>query len=133
MYHWSFSCDYSNIRGGSSEGRVNRLYQWLSGRASFFRIHTSGRGTSRTVRTEVTVERQGMTLLVGGTAAGFDTCPLCGSKLTSNQAEQPDGRLLKGSILHGPAPVDGPNKFRAAQEQRLPLSHDGKAQIFKNE
>jgi len=78
---------------------MNRLYQWLSGRASSFRSDTSGRGASRTIRTEVTVERQGMTLLVGGAAAAsFDTCPFCGSKLAPNQAEQLYGRLLKGSI-----------------------------------
>jgi len=50
---------------------VKRIYQWLSQRASFFHSQTSGRGTSgtsRTIRTEVTVERQGMTLLVGGAA-----------------------------------------------------------------
>jgi len=87
---------------------VNRLYQWLSGRASFFRTDTSSRGASRTVRTEVTVEHQGMTLLVGGAAAGFDTCPLCGTKLAPNQADQPDRRLLKGSISRGPGPVAGP-------------------------
>jgi hypothetical protein len=29
-----------------------------------------------------------MTLLVGGTAADFDTCPFCGQKLTPTQAEQ---------------------------------------------
>ena len=77
---------------------MNRLYQWLSGRARFFSSHTSGCGTSRTVRTEVTVERQGMTLLVGGAAVDFDTCPLCGTKLAPAPAEQPSGRLLKGSI-----------------------------------
>ena len=89
---------------------MNRLYQWLSGRASFSRTDTPSRGTGRTVRTEVTVEHQGMTLVLGGAAAaGFDTCPLCGSKLTSNQAEQPGGRLLKGSISQGPGPVAGPS------------------------
>jgi len=50
-----------------------------------------------------------MTLLVGGAAAaGFDTCPFCGSKLAPNQAEQPNGRLLKGSISQGPGPVADP-------------------------
>ena len=43
---------------------MHRLYQWLTQRASSFRSDTSDGGTSRTVRTEVTVERQGMTLLV---------------------------------------------------------------------
>jgi len=46
---------------------------------------------------------------VGGAAAGFDTCPLCGSKLAPNQAEQLNGRLLKGSISQEPSPVDGPS------------------------
>ncbi len=89
---------------------MNRLYQWLSGRASFFRSDTLGRGASRTVRTEVTVEQQGMTLLVVGAAvAGFDTCPLCGSKLAPAQPEPPSGRLLQGSISQEPSPVDGPS------------------------
>jgi hypothetical protein len=86
---------------------MNRLYQWLSRRASFFRSDTSGRGTSRTVRTEVTVERQGMTLLVGGAAADFNNCPLCGQKLAPVQAEQARLRLQKGSPLQGDLPVDG--------------------------
>ena len=89
---------------------MNRFYQWLSGRASFFRTNTSGRGTGRTVRTEVTVERQSTTMLVGGaTAMVFDTCPLCGSQLAPNQADQPDGRLLKGSISQGPGPAVDPS------------------------
>ena len=87
---------------------MNRLYQWLSGRARFLRS-ASGRGTSRTVRTEVTVERQAVTLLVGGaSAAGFDICPLCGSKLTPMQAEQRSGRLLNSSISQEAGPVDSP-------------------------
>jgi len=86
---------------------MNRLYQWLSERASSFRSDSSGRGTSRTVRTEVTVERQGMTLLVGGAAAGFDTCPLCGQKLAPAQAEQARLRLQQGSTSQEPCPVDG--------------------------
>jgi hypothetical protein len=86
---------------------MNRLYQWLSGRASFLHSDTSGRGTSRTVRTEVTVERQGMTLLVGGAAVGFDNCPLCGQKLFPAQAEQARLRLQEGSISPEDLPVDG--------------------------
>ncbi len=86
---------------------MNRLYQWLSERASSFRSDSSGGGTSRTVRTEVTVERQGMTLLVGGAAAGFDTCPLCGQKLAPAQAEQARLRLEEGSISQEDLPVDG--------------------------
>jgi len=86
---------------------MNRLYQWLSGRTSFFRSDASDRGTSRTVRTEVTVERQGMTLLVGGAAANFDNCPLCGQKLAPVQAEQARLRLQKGSISQEDLPVEG--------------------------
>ena len=90
-----------------SPDRTKRLYQWLSERASFFRSDAPGRGTSRTVRTEVTVERQGMTLLVGGTAPNFDNCPLCGQKLAPEQAEQARLRLQKGSPLQEDSPVDG--------------------------
>jgi hypothetical protein len=83
------------------------LYQWLSERASFFRLDTSAHTANRTVRTEVTVEQQGMTMLVGGAAAGIDICPLCGGKLAPAQAEQVSGRLLKGSISQQSGPVDG--------------------------
>jgi hypothetical protein len=75
---------------------MHRLYQWLSRGASFFRSDTSDHSTSRTVRTEVTVQREGITLLVGDAAAGFDTCPLCGSKLAPAQAEQARLRLRGG-------------------------------------
>jgi len=66
---------------------VKRIYQWLTGQASFFGLGAVGHGIGRTVRTEVTVRREGITLLVGGAATvGIDTCPLCGSKLASDQA-----------------------------------------------
>jgi hypothetical protein len=104
--HWPFSGDCSNIRGQCKENCTKGLYQWLTQRASFFRSDASIRGTSRTVRTEVTVEQQEMTMLVGGAAAGMDICPLCGSKLTPAQAEQVNGRLLKGSISQGTGPGD---------------------------
>jgi hypothetical protein len=71
---------------------LRRLYQWLTGQASFLRHDAVGHGTSRTVRTEVTVRREGITLLASGTAtAGFDTCPLCGAKLAPEQAAQASG------------------------------------------
>lgn len=82
---------------------MNRLYQWLAKRASFFRSEASGRGTTRTVRTEVTVERQEMTLLVAdAAAAGFNICPLCGSKLDRARAEQAKTLLLDGSSSQHP-------------------------------
>ena len=74
------------------------LYQWLSERASFFRSDTSAHTAHRTVRTEVTVERQGTTLMVGSGATGLDTCPLCGSKLAPEQGEQARLRLPNGPI-----------------------------------
>jgi hypothetical protein len=74
---------------------VQKLYQWLSGRASFFRSEKSERDTIRTVRTEMTVQRESTTLLVGGTTV-FDVCPLCGQKLAPSQAEQAKLRLQKG-------------------------------------
>jgi len=87
---------------------MKRLYQWLSARASFFHSDPSIRGTSRTVRTEVTVEQEGLTLLVGnGAAAGFDICPLCGSKLAPVQVEQARLRLQKSSISQEDLRVDG--------------------------
>jgi hypothetical protein len=87
---------------------MNRLYQWLSKVASSSRLDTPGRGIRRIARTEVTVERQDMILLAGGAvAAGFDTCPLCGSKLAPAQ-EQLCGRLLKGAISQETGPIDSP-------------------------
>jgi hypothetical protein len=81
----------------NGEDQTNRLYQWLGQRASFFRFDRSGRG-SHTIRTEVTVQHEAVTLLVGDAAAGFDTCPLCGNKLDPEQAETTRLRLPKGPI-----------------------------------
>jgi hypothetical protein len=68
---------------------MKRLYQWFSERASLFYSDTVGHGTSRTVRTKVTVQREGMTLVVSGVAAaGFDICPLCGQTLAVAQTER---------------------------------------------
>jgi len=96
---------------------MNRIYQWLSGRASFFRSDTSGRGANRTLRTEVTVERQGMTLLVGGVAAGFDTCPLCGQTLAPTKAEVGEAPPLTGSTAQDfpvvPKQADPKTEFKA--------------------
>jgi hypothetical protein len=85
---------------------MKRLYQWLSERASFFRVDAVGHGTSGTVRTETTVRREGMTLLVSSAAASLDICPLCGNKLVPTQAEQARLRLLEGVDLAGNRPVD---------------------------
>jgi hypothetical protein len=73
----------------NNTGRVYRLYQWLSRQARFFRSDSTIGGLSRTVRTEVTFERRGTTLLVGGAPAGLDRCPVCGQKLVPAQANRP--------------------------------------------
>ena len=86
---------------------MKRLYQWFSERTSFFRSDTVGHVTSRTVCTEVTVREEGLTLLVGRAAAGFDICPLCGQKLAPAQAEQARLRLKEGSTSTEDLPVDG--------------------------
>jgi len=79
------------------ENGTHRLYQWLSQRASFFRMDTSDHGSSRIVRTEVRVEREAVTLLVGDAAAGFDKCPLCGSNFASAPRKTAKHRLPQGS------------------------------------
>jgi hypothetical protein len=86
---------------------MKRLYQWFSKRASVFRSGRPGQGTTRTVCTEVTVRREGMTLLMGAAAAGVDTCPFCGQKLVPEQAEQAKLRLLEGSTPREDLPADG--------------------------
>ena len=55
----------------------------------------------------MTVERQGVKLLVVGAAAGFDTCPLCGQKLAPTQAEQARLRLQEGPISQKDLPAAG--------------------------
>jgi hypothetical protein len=45
----------------------------------------------------VTVERQGLTLLVGSATEIFDVCPLCGNKLAPERAEQAVTGLQKSS------------------------------------
>jgi hypothetical protein len=89
-------------------GRVHRLYQWLSKQASFFRSGLAGHDTSLTIRTEVTVERQGMTLLMGG-ATGLDHCPLCG-QIVPGKAKSEKASPSPGKILEGDLPADGTSK-----------------------
>jgi hypothetical protein len=85
---------------------MQRLYQWLSQRASFFRQDVIDHTTSSTVRTETTIRREGMTLLVGSAGASLDICPLCGNRLAPTQAEQARLRLLKGSVSQETGSVD---------------------------
>src|SRR5580658_8702508 len=78
---WLFGLHATRSRPVNRENSTKRLYQWLTQRASFFRFAASGRGTSRTVRTEVTIERESVTLSVNGSA--LDLIPLCGQKMLS--------------------------------------------------
>jgi len=107
---WPFAADCRNIRDVKGDYRATRIYQWLSRRASSFRSVASGRGPIRTVRTEVTEERQRLILLAGRATAGFDLCPFCGQKLAPAPAPVvfTQGRLSEGSISQEPAPVDRP-------------------------
>jgi hypothetical protein len=77
------------------ENCTKRLYQWMTQRASFFRFAGSDRGTSRTVRTEVTFERESITLSVSGPS--LDRCPFCGQTLPTPQAAQAALRVEEGS------------------------------------
>jgi hypothetical protein len=88
---------------------TRRLYQWLSRQTSFFRFEVFGSGVTRTVRTEVTVERRAMAVLASDLAgAGFDTCPLCGNKLTAEHPKHGRAELSQGSILEGAVQIDRP-------------------------
>jgi hypothetical protein len=84
---------------------MTRLYQWLSERASFFFSDSTGNRTSHTVRTEVTVQREAMILLVSEIAA-CGVCPLCGQTVAAAQVEQASVHLQKASTLPGTGSVD---------------------------
>jgi hypothetical protein len=73
------------------------------------RSETSAKGVTRTVRTEVTVERQTMALWVGeGEAVGLDVCPLCGSKLTPLHARHERPSHPQASSVKSPFEADRP-------------------------
>jgi hypothetical protein len=92
-----FGAPAATFAARNQEDRTKRLYQWLSQRASFFRSDTVSQSTGHTVRTEVTVQQESMTLLAGA-AAVFDRCPLCGQKLVPAQEVGGKLRLSEGSI-----------------------------------
>jgi hypothetical protein len=90
-----FCVPATRSRPVNRENHTKRLYQWLTQRASFFRFAESGRGTSRTVRTEVTLEQESITLSVNG--AALDLCPMCGQRLAPLQVTQAGLRLEEKS------------------------------------
>jgi len=79
---------------------VQRLYQWLSHRASFFRSDSSSGGRVRSVRTDVMFERQETILVVSGAAADLNCCPLCGHRLAGPPAEEARIGLQRDSMTH---------------------------------
>ena len=77
---------------------MRRLFQTLCERVGFSRAETCRHGEGHTIRTEVTVEREEMTVRLGGVTYGtLDTCPVCGHKLAPGQAEQARLRLPGGA------------------------------------
>jgi hypothetical protein len=88
---------------------MKRLYQWFSERTSFFHSDVPSTRTSRTVRTEVTVQRERMTVLVGSAGGtGFDICPLCGNEFAPAEADRLSSCPHKGSVSKARAPLAGP-------------------------
>ena len=62
---------------------MNRLYQWLHERATFFRAESREGDGRRMVRTEVTVEEEERTVMLSvSTVGGVCLCPLCGNPVT---------------------------------------------------
>jgi hypothetical protein len=85
------------MRRVKGQGRTQKLYQRLFNWARFG-SSSSVAGATRIVHTDVTVERQGMTVLLSGRAAAdFDTCPFCGQSLAPAQTAQIRASLQKGS------------------------------------
>jgi hypothetical protein len=96
-----------NIRTLNERGRVKELYQRLFRRAMSFLSRRAAPGSGRIMHTEITVERQGVTVLLSGVrAADFDTCPLCGQKLGPTQAAQVQSSLRSGTSSQYKLPGD---------------------------
>jgi hypothetical protein len=88
---------------------LKRLYQWLSERASAISANAASRRERRTVRTQVTVEHQGLTFLIpGGVAGDFEVCPFCGQKLDSKSVENAHLRLSQTPLSPEDFPAQGP-------------------------
>ena len=102
---------YRTIRRVKEHGRVQTLYQQL---AQWTRLRKSTQTVSRTVHTEVTVERQGVTVLMEGVAAaGFDACPLCGQKLRVPPTKEPRLRLQQDSMARKTFRTELPREKKA--------------------
>lgn len=94
--HWPFLIECHSIPTLNERGRVKELYQRLFRRAMSFLSRSAPTG-GRVIQTEVTVERQSVTVLLSGVAsADFEMCPLCGQALAPTHAEPIRGCLQKG-------------------------------------
>jgi hypothetical protein len=94
------------MRRVKGQGRTQKLYQRLFNWARFG-ASPSVPSLTRIVHTDVTVERQGMTVLLrGGAAADVDRCPLCGQSLAPAQKKQIRASLRKGSASRQRLPGD---------------------------
>lgn len=96
---------------------MQRLYQWLSERASFFCHDAVDFSRNSNVRMETTVRLERVTLLAGGAAPfGLDFCPLCGSKLAPGQSERASHRPANGAIpLEADPPDSQPPRITNAE------------------
>jgi hypothetical protein len=72
---------------------MRRIIQSLCERVGFSRVLTTRLGESHTIRTEVTVEREEVTVQFGCAASGSrDACPMCGYRLVHGPANKARGR-----------------------------------------
>jgi hypothetical protein len=95
------------MRVVQGQGRTQKLYQRLFNWARFG-SSPSVPVVTRVVHTDVTVDRQGVTVLLsGGAAADFDICPLCGQTLAPAQRAQIRAGLQKGSASRQGFPGEG--------------------------
>jgi hypothetical protein len=106
--HWPFLIDCRSIRTLNERGHVKELYQRLFRRAISFLSGSSAPTGGRVVQTEVTVERQSVTVQIRGVAAAdFEMCPLCGQALAPTHAEKIPGCPQKGLASPRELPGDG--------------------------
>lgn len=67
---------------------MNRLYQWLTERASALFSAKSPAETGRVVRTEIRVHKESTITVLGGVLLPTEPCPLCGQKLDFEPPKQ---------------------------------------------
>jgi hypothetical protein len=104
--------------GGDGEAKlVTRLYQWLQERAMAYRAERVDSGRHSTVRTEVTVRQQEVTMLVSGVPA-VGTCPLCGQVLGSGTT------FLHGALVEGHPVAHGSCVGPQREQETMPAKKE---------